>query len=266
VHPDGPVAAARAAAMLGPARAALAAEAAALRRRLAALAAAERLEAGGAAALAEAAAAAAAARERLRLALVAEAEPGPPAPDSAAAALVRESETLSGLAARVAGAPTGSGPARMSARNAPGEATVVPLLAPVVGIVQRGFAEPDAGGVRHPGLTLATLPRALVTAPADGVVRYVGPFLEHGTVAVIEIAPATMVVLAGIEAMAVSAGDPVAAGEPIGFLGGRDPAPQDYLMATGHGSDAFTRETIYMEVWQRTEPVDPEPWLAAGSG
>jgi hypothetical protein len=97
------VAAARAAMMLGPAEAGLRAEAAALGARFAALAAVRRLGAVGTAELAEAAAAVAAAREDLRAAIVAEGPAGPPAPDSAAAALAAGSETLTDLASRVAG-------------------------------------------------------------------------------------------------------------------------------------------------------------------
>jgi murein hydrolase activator len=282
-HPGGPVAAARAAMMLGPAEAGLRAEAAALGARFAALAAVRRLGAVGTAELAEAAAAVAAAREDLRAAIVAEGPAGPPAPDSAAAALAAGSETLTDLASRVAGqavagqaggdvaaaAAALEATVRKSARNLPdGDegAAALRLLAPVGGRVLRGFAEADAGGERRPGLTFLAPARALVTAPAAGIVRYVGPFLDFGAVVVIEIEPGTVALLAGMSVPAVAEGVVVEAGAPVGFLGGRAADPQEYLMMPGHGSDAMPAETLYMEIWQQREPVDPAPWLAAGQG
>jgi murein hydrolase activator len=158
---------------------------------------------------------------------------------------------------------------RKSARNLPdGDegAAALRLLAPVGGRVLRGFAEADAGGERRPGLTFLAPARALVTAPAAGIVRYVGPFLDFGAVVVIEIEPGTVALLAGMSVPAVAEGVVVEAGAPVGFLGGRAADPQEYLMMPGHGSDAMPAETLYMEIWQQREPVDPAPWLAAGQG
>jgi septal ring factor EnvC (AmiA/AmiB activator) len=266
LHPGGPDAAARAAMMIGGAEAVLAAEAAVLRERLAASAAVERLRDEGVATLADASQAVEAARDRL-YARVAAAGPGaPPPPDSAAARLVAESATLTDLAARLAGAPAAPvGAARLSARNAPEDAAVPLRLAPpVAGSLLRGFAEPDAAGERRPGLTFEAPARALVIAPAAGRVAYVGPFLDYGTVAVIEVAPGTMVVLAGLAVTAVAEGDMVADGAPVGFLGGLVGAPQDYVKPASHGTGASAGGTLYMEVWRRTEPVDPGPLLVAG--
>ena len=59
-------------------------------------------------------------------------------------------------------------------------------------------------------------PFALVTAPADAIVRYAGPFLEYGYVVVLEPDPTTMIVLAGLAQLRVETGAPVRRGELLG--------------------------------------------------
>ena len=49
------------------------------------------------------------------------------------------------------------------------------LPLPVFGAILRRPGEADAAGVSRPGLTLATRPRALVTAPWPATIRYLGP-------------------------------------------------------------------------------------------
>lgn len=269
LHPGGPVAAARAAILVEHAEAGLATEARGLRLRLEELAAVRRLRESGEADLAEALGAVEGARDALRRALAADGPSAPPAPDSPAALLIAESETLTDLAARLAGEEAGSVPegVRLSARHAPEAAVEVQrLAAPVAGVIARGFAEADAGGERLPGVTWRAMPRALVTAPAEGVVRYVGPFLDWGGVVVIEPGAGTLVVLAGLAAVTVAEGDRLQAGAPVGFLGGAGLEAQDYLKAAHHGSDAFAGETLYMEVWRHAGPVDPAAMLADDRG
>lgn len=58
----------------------------------------------------------------------------------------------------------------------------LPADAPVV----RGMGEIDRGGVRSRGITLATARGAPLTAPADGVIRFAGPFERFDGIAVID--------------------------------------------------------------------------------
>jgi septal ring factor EnvC (AmiA/AmiB activator) len=61
--------------------------------------------------------------------------------------------------------------------------------------------EADAAGVRRPGLTLATGPRALVTTPWPATIRYVGPLLNYGNVMILEPGEGYLLVLAGMHTL-----------------------------------------------------------------
>jgi septal ring factor EnvC (AmiA/AmiB activator) len=131
--------------------------------------------------------------------------------------------------------------------------------------VLRGFDEPDAAGVRRPGVLMAAPPLSLVRAPEDATVRYAGPFLDYGYVAVLEPAPGILVVLAGLAQLRVSSGDEVRRGEMLGLLGGRALALEEYVMLT-EGTDSGAAGTLYIEIRHGSRPVDPAPWFAGENG
>ena len=81
--------------------------------------------------------------------------------------------------------------------------------------------ETDAAGVRRPGLTLATRPGALVTAPWPATIRYRGPLLDYGNVIILEPGDGYLLVLAGLEQVYGEVGEVVAAGAPPGPDGRR---------------------------------------------
>lgn len=282
VHPEGPVAAARAAALLAPAEADLARHAEAFGGRLRALAALRQSREEAEATLAAGVRTLADAGNALRLAAFADApsaNPGPPDPDTRLAALARDSDSLgelarglaapvpravralSGIAVASAEGLAASDGVRVtrSSRNLGDDALLLEM--PVSGTVALGFGERDAGGWLRQGVTLAAAPRSVVTAPAGGEVRYVGPFLDYRTVVAIAPADDTVIVLAGIADAAVAPGDLVAQGAPLGFLGGQVAKPQEFLMLTRQGSDAPGAETLYMELWRGGEAIDPGPML-----
>ena len=213
IHPDGPVAAARAASTLSRLTPALQAEAGELGREYAELEDLRRLRLEGERDLATGLTALGAARTELGAAMSAGAPPQPrETEDPAMAAILRGSDTLSTLAEKLAARGGG-------ARPAPG-APLPQLARPVPGEIVRGFEEPDAAGVRRPGITMRAAPLSLVTAPADAIVRYVGPFLDYGYVVVVEPDDATLVVLAGLALVRVETGQAVRRGDLIGQLGG----------------------------------------------
>ena len=100
------------------------------------------------------------------------------AADPAMTMLARDSASLTALAAALAEAPRRAGAAARGRRRR--------CAWPVAGTVLQHFDEPDAARVRRPGIVVGAAPRALVTAPADALVRYAGPFLEYGYVVVLE--------------------------------------------------------------------------------
>jgi murein hydrolase activator len=283
LHPEGAIAAARAAAMLEPAEAALRSGGAALAERLATRGAAERLRREGEETLARGLADAAAARARLEAIAQARRPAGPPDPASEAARLAGESDSLGDLAralgprtspateavasaavARLAALGAGSDAAVIRSTRSPSDLNATGFEPPVAGRVRLGFGEADGAGVARPGLTFAAAPRAVVTAPAGGVVRYAGPFLDWRGVVVLAVDSGETVLLAGLDEMLVEAGERLAMGAPLGLLGGRALDAQEFLMLPAQGTDAIGEETLYMELWRAEEPVDPGPVLDAG--
>jgi septal ring factor EnvC (AmiA/AmiB activator) len=257
IHPDGPLGAARAAAMVDRLQPALRTEAARLGEELTALRAARAVEAEGAEALAGTRARLAEARSTLATALAA-AAPSHEGPEvSTLTMMARDSESLSELAAALARSDDAPPP--------PAKASEGPLLWPVEGEVVRGFEERDAAGVRRPGLVVGTPPLALVKAPADAVVRYAGPFLEYGYVAVLEPDAETMLVLAGLSQIHVRTGASIRRGELLGLMGGQSPDVEESV-TPGGDTGTGPGETLYIEIRQGRGPVDPAPLFRGDNG
>ena len=134
------------------------------------------------------------------------------------------------------------------------------LPLPAFGTMIRQANEADAAGVRRPGITLATSPQALVTAPHAATIRYLGPLLDYGNVMVLEPGGGYLVVLAGMTVVYGEVGEVVAAGAPLGLMGGG--TGNDGLLVTDeNGSGARETETLYIEMRQGAEPVDPAEWF-----
>ncbi|HET9068401.1 MAG TPA: peptidoglycan DD-metalloendopeptidase family protein [Amaricoccus sp.] len=257
LHPQGPLAAARASAMIDRLEPAMREGGRKLAEQVAELGSAREAQAAGKATLAAGLGRLAAAQDALAAAMVrAEPAAGGPA-DPKLAMLARDSASLTALAAALAGEP--GAPA---APEGPAEA----LAWPVAGTIVSHYEEPDAARVRRPGLIVGTAPLALVTAPADGLVRYAGPFLEYGYVVVLEPNAETMVVLAGLARLQVATGATVRRGDLLGLMGGRPPDVEEYVMLPEAETGAGAGETLYIEVRRGKGPVDPEPLLVGQNG
>ncbi len=137
------------------------------------------------------------------------------------------------------------------------------LPLPVLGTLILRADEADAAGVRRPGLTLATRPRALVTAPHASTIRYRGPLLDYGNVMILEPGGGYLLVLSGLDTVYGEVGEVVPAGAPLGLMGGGDPTAGDEFLANAeNGGGARETETLYIELRQGSEPVDPAEWFA----
>lgn len=257
LHPQGPLAAARATAMIERLEPAMRDGARSLAAQVAEIRTAWAQEAEGTDALAAGLATLAGAQAALEAAM-ARAEPAAAeVVDPGLTALARDSASLTALAEALAKLPGAPEPP-------PGPAG--PLAWPVAGQVVRGFDEPDAARVRRPGIVVGTAALALVTAPADAVVRYAGPFLEYGYVVVLAPEPETMVILAGLARLQVRTGATVARGDLVGLMGGRPPDVEEYVMAPEAETGAGVGETLYIEVRHGKGPVDPEPLFVGQNG
>lgn len=258
LHPDGPVGMARSGMMMAEVAPALQAEAERLKADLAELAELRRLEQAGAEILSKGLSAAQEARTDLSKAISDRTDlPRRFTEDPAAMQQLLESaETLDAFAAGLVpheGADLTTGFAEAKG--------TLPL--PVLGRVIRKPDEADAAGVRRPGLTLATGPRALVTAPWPSTIRYLGPLLNYGNVMILEPGEGYLLVLAGMQTLYGEVGEVIAAGAPVGLMGGSDPGVQEFLVAADEDGGARETETLYLELRQGADPVDPVEWFAA---
>ncbi|MDQ1848701.1 peptidoglycan DD-metalloendopeptidase family protein [Gemmobacter fulvus] len=137
------------------------------------------------------------------------------------------------------------------------------LPLPVLGTLLRRPDEADGAGVRRPGMVLATRKQALVTAPWSGTIRYRGPLLNFGNVIILEPGAGYLLVLAGLETVYGEVGEVIASGAPLGLMGGGEPGMDEFLVSAQDGGGARDTETLYVELRQGSEPVDPMPWFAA---
>lgn len=133
---------------------------------------------------------------------------------------------------------------------------------PVFGRVIRRSGEADAAGVRRPGWLVATRPLTLVTTPWPATIRYLGPLLDYGLVAVLEPGEGYFLVLAGLGQVFGEVGEVLPKGAPVGLMGGAEvTADQAFLIATAEGGGAEATETLYIELRRNGEPLDPGEWF-----
>jgi murein hydrolase activator len=169
--------------------------------------------------------------------------------------LLQSTDTLDAFAAGLALDPTATS----------GFATAKGALdMPALGTVLLHPGEVDARGIARPGLTLATRPAALVTAPWAATIRYRGPLLDYGNVMVLEPGDGYLLIIAGLSDVYGEVGEVVARGAALGLLGGDAAQNADLLApATDAGGGARETETLYIELRQGAKTIDPTDWFAA---
>lgn len=173
------------------------------------------------------------------------------------AILIASSETLDGFASGLSQIVTNENLSVETPVSIDGDIGNLPL--PAQSLVLRGMNQPDAAGVVRPGVLLATRPRAIVTSPTAATIRYQGPLLDFGNVVILEPRADTLFVLAGLEVVYGEIGQVIAAGTPIGLMGGGETGGE--LSTDGDRSGAARSETLYMEVRQDNVPQDPVSWF-----
>ena len=165
--------------------------------------------------------------------------------DATMQALINSSETLTAFADNFTTDPTGTAPAD----------STWPL--PVTGRILRDFNEADAVGVRRPGWVIAADAGAILTTPTPATVRFAGDLPQFGTVVILEPQAGEMLILAGAGEIFVTRGQILAEGEPIGFMSGDFAREQEKLIETEQGGGQLGRETLYIELRQGREAIDP---------
>lgn len=137
------------------------------------------------------------------------------------------------------------------------------LALPALGRVIRHFDEADAAGVRRPGWVLATRPLTLVTTPWPATIRYLGPLLDYGQVAILEPGEGFLLVLAGLGQLFGEVGEVLPKEAPVGLMAAstRD-AAQGFLISAPQGGGAPASESLYIELRWNGAPIDPADWFA----
>lgn len=131
------------------------------------------------------------------------------------------------------------------------------LELPVAGDILRHFGDDDGTGHTASGMTLATGPDALVTAPADGLVVYAGAFRSYGQMIILDTGDGFHMVLSGMDAIKTRQGKFVFAGEPLAVMGEKRVASATALALETN------RPTLYIEFRKDGKPVDSQPWWTA---
>ena len=178
------------------------------------------------------------------------------------AILIASAETLEGFASglsQIARDEPAQGLSDISHRKG-----ALPL--PVQGALLRRAGEADAAGLTRPGILLATRPYALVTTPAAATVRYRGTLLDYGNVMILEPQAGLLLVLAGLEQVFGAPGEVLPAGSPVGLMGGQEPQEGTIVVQSGEGAGNTRSETLYIEVRENNQPVDPALWFAMQEG
>ncbi|MDQ7775785.1 murein hydrolase activator EnvC family protein [Paracoccus aminovorans] len=175
-------------------------------------------------------------------------------------ALVQSADTLDAFASGITGMEQDVGAPMADFEGAQGS-----LALPAIGKVIRRYNEPDAAGVERPGLVIATAPAALVTTPWPATIRYRGPLLDYGNVMILEPARDYLMIFAGLAQVFGETGDVLAAGEPVGLMGGAEPPAQEFgaefVANAATGGGAGQSETLYVELRRGKEMLDPAEWF-----
>lgn len=90
-----------------------------------------------------------------------------------------------------------------------------PYVLPVAAPVTEGLGAVNDSGVRSRGITFATMRGALVNAPADGVVRFSGPFRDYDGILIIDHGNGWMSLLVNVSS-SLKPGNKVHLGDPLG--------------------------------------------------
>ncbi len=259
LHPSGPLGTARSGMILSAITPALQAEAEHLRAELTEVALLRQLQQGAADTLADGLRAIQNARTRLSQAIANRSDLPQRLAESPGelTALLQSVDTLDSFADLLSDTQTAPGPAAQDFAAAKGT-----LAYPALGVPVRAYGQSDAAGISRPGLLIATRPRALVTTPWPATIRYLGPLLDYGNVMILEPGGGYLLVLAGLDLVYGAVGDVLPSGTPVGLMGGSDGTAGEFLAAAAEGGGQDRTETLYLELRQGAEPVDPTEWFA----
>ena len=165
------------------------------------------------------------------------------------AALAANKKDIGGLLQQLeVGGPAPAAPALKPARRTGRSFAAArgAITLPVQGRVIRQYGRAQSTGMSNRGIAITTRPGAQVVAAFDGRIVFAGPFRGYGQMLIIEHSDGYHSLLAGLGRIGGVVGQRVLAGEPVGDM--------------GHPEGGAP--SLYIELRQGGESIDPRPWLA----
>ena len=135
------------------------------------------------------------------------------------------------------------------------------LNLPVRGKVLRKFNEADAAGIKRSGIILATDPKAIVISPTAATIRYLGPLLDYGNVAILEPQNGLLFVFAGMDTLYGEIGQVIPALSPIGLMPSQSNEVDKIFKTQANIYSGKLSETLYVEVRSGSETENPLDWF-----
>ncbi|MEM8555078.1 MAG: peptidoglycan DD-metalloendopeptidase family protein [Pseudomonadota bacterium] len=174
-------------------------------------------------------------------------------------------DTRETRAALISGAPT-SGVAP-SASTLAGLLDELPQQSSPTDTSKRAWPLPIAGSVTRTdeGWMIRPSDSTLVRAPTRGLVLFAGPLRGYRTVVVIEVGPGQSLVLGGLQAALVSQGQRIQTSDALGLLpAATDISPNTHTNVTQSAFPAgdLPPDALYMEARDGDGPLDPSQWFA----
>ena len=123
--------------------------------------------------------------------------------------------------------PSQPGAAALPSRSSRKEAATGNLrnyILPVTGRVTAGFGETTTSGGRSSGITISSRPQAQVVAPSAGRVAFAGEYEGYGRIVILEHSGEWTSLVTGLRSLAVTTGQAVTAGSPLGLAASGEPA------------------------------------------
>jgi murein hydrolase activator len=128
---------------------------------------------------------------------------------------------------------------------------------PVEGVNVANFGDGDGFGGISEGLSVVTRAAAPVLAPADGWILFEGTYLNYGQIVILDGGQDYSILLAGLATIDVKTGQFVRMGDKLGSMGSRT------IGRTAAASAGADRPTLYIEMRNKTSPIDPGGWWAS---
>ena len=135
------------------------------------------------------------------------------------------------------------------------------LKLPVRGKILGKFNEADTSGIKRSGIILATNPKAIVISPTAATIRYLGPLLDYGNVAILEPQNGLLFVFAGMDTVYGEIGQVIPALSPIGLMPSQSNEVDRIFKTRTNFYSGQLSETLYVEVREGSEPKNPLDWF-----